>query len=256
MCILRDFQTGVQASPVCLTIYMKGLNGWHTDRTLRVIVPTIRFPNWVVCFDCTCQSGCCKGNGTAQHEPVPSTVRDSCEHCIPPPCLLCCDLCNPNWTEGMKALNFPPKTSRRPNHVKVTTDYTCNKSDNTLKAALFKWRWEVHTEFWGSKINHFLGPAALVSNENIEYICHLSHTHAICTVDDIANNIWGAQHPLIMKHAKSILNLIHLTIPPPQTTSISEGSLPPNTLIQPVVAAAPKWAPYKCKLCKTEGHTH
>ena len=23
---------------------MKGLNGWHTDHALRVIVPTIRFP--------------------------------------------------------------------------------------------------------------------------------------------------------------------------------------------------------------------
>ena len=63
MCILRDFQTGVQASPVCLTIYMKGLNGQRTDHTLRVIVPTIRFPIWVVCFDCTCQSGCCEGDG-------------------------------------------------------------------------------------------------------------------------------------------------------------------------------------------------
>ena len=44
MCILRDFQTGVQASPVCLTIYMKGLNGQHTDCALRVIVPTVGYP--------------------------------------------------------------------------------------------------------------------------------------------------------------------------------------------------------------------
>ena len=44
MHILRDFQTGVQASPVCLTIYMKGLSGQHTDHTLRVIAPTIGYP--------------------------------------------------------------------------------------------------------------------------------------------------------------------------------------------------------------------
>ena len=44
MCFLRDFQTGVQVSPVCLTIYMKGLNGRHTDHALRVIVPTVGYP--------------------------------------------------------------------------------------------------------------------------------------------------------------------------------------------------------------------
>ena len=41
---VSDFQTGVQASPVCLTIYMRGLNGRHTDRTLRMMVPTIGYP--------------------------------------------------------------------------------------------------------------------------------------------------------------------------------------------------------------------
>src|SRR5260370_21217313 len=150
----------------------------------------------------------------------------------------------------MEALDLPPKTSRRLNWVKVTTNYTHSECDNTLKATLIQWRQNVHVEFWGGKIDHFLGPATLVSNEIIEDLCHLSHTHVICTIDDIANNIQGAQCPLVMKHGEDITNLIHSIIPLPQTTSSEPnvGLLLPNTPIQPVVAVASKQGPYKCKL--------
>ena len=66
-----------------------------------------------------------------------------------------------------------------------------------------------------------------------------------------------AQHPLVMKHVEDIINLIHSIIPLPQTTSSEPkvGVLPPNTPRQPIVTVASKWGPYKCKLCKMEGHT-
>ncbi len=65
-----------------------------------------------------------------------------------------------------------------------------------------------------------LPPKALISDEIIiESICHLSHAHAIHMVDDIANNIWGTQHPLVIKHAERIISMIHSIIPLPQTTS-------------------------------------
>ena len=141
--------------------------------------------------------------------------------------------------------------------MKVVTDYTHSECDNTLETTLIQWRQNVHTEFWGGKIDHFLGPAALVSDEIIEDLCHLSHAHAICTIDDIANNVQGAQHPFVMKHAKDIINLIHSIIPLPLTTSSEPkvGLLPPNTPMQPIITATSKWGPYKCKLCKMEGHT-
>src|SRR5258705_2407197 len=79
----------------------------------------------------------------------------------------------------MKPLDMPPKTSRRLNQVKVMTNYTHSKHDNTLETTLIQWRQNVHAEFWGGKIDHFLGPVALISDEIIEDLCHLSHAHAI-----------------------------------------------------------------------------
>jgi len=182
-----------------------------------------------------------------------------CERCIPALCLSCCDLCDPERTKGMIALDLPPKTSRRRNRVKVDTDYTPSESDKKLKAALIEWRGQVHAEFWGGKRDHFLSPAALVSDEIIESLCHLCHARAIRTIDDIANNIRGAQCTFVMKHAKSIIDLIHSIIPLPQTASSvldQESLLPSNIPVEPNVITAPKRAPYKCKLCKAEGHTH
>ncbi len=80
-----------------------------------------------------------------------------CECCIPALCLSCCDLCDPEQTKGMIALDLPPKTSRRWNQVKVNTDYTPSESDKKLKAALIEWRGQVHAKFWGGKRDHFLG---------------------------------------------------------------------------------------------------
>ncbi len=99
-------------------------------------------------------------------------------------------------------------------------DYKPSESNIKFKAALIEWRQQVHAEFWGGKPDYFLGPVALISDEIIiESICHLSHAHAIHMVDDIANNIWGTQHPLVMKHAERIISMIHSIIPLPQTTS-------------------------------------
>src|SRR5258708_16701893 len=42
-----------------------------------------------------------------------SEPKPFCCECCTPPCLLCCDLCDPNQTKGMKPLDMPPKTSRR-----------------------------------------------------------------------------------------------------------------------------------------------
>src|SRR5260370_28562908 len=72
----------------------------------------------------------------------------------------------------------------------------------------------------------------------------------------IIHNIRGAQHPLMMKHVGGIMSMVHSIIPPlPQTTS-SIPNLEPDIPTQPFIATAPKWVPYKCKLCKAEGHTH
>src|SRR5260370_22071516 len=142
--------------------------------------------------------------------------------------------------------------------MKVNTDYTPSESDKKLKAALIEWRGQVHAEFWGGKRDHFLSPVALVSDKIIKSLCHLSHAHAICTIDDIANNIQGAQCPFVMKHAEDIINLIHSIIPLPLTTSSEPevGLLPPNTPMQPIVTATSKQGHYKCKLYKMEGHMH
>jgi len=142
--------------------------------------------------------------------------------------------------------------------VKVVTDYTHGETDKQLKAVLVEWRQQVHAEFWGGKRDHFLGPAALILDEIVELLCHLSHAHALHTVDDILNNIQGAQCPFIMKHAKKILNLVHSITPTPEISSskLKTESLPPNNAVQHVTIAAPQQAPYKCKLCKVEGHTH
>ena len=76
--------------------------------------------------------------------------------------------------------------------MKVMTNYTHGETDKWLKAVLVEWRQQVHAEFWGGKRDHFLGPAALISDEIVKLLCHLSHTHALHTVDDISNNIRGA----------------------------------------------------------------
>ena len=73
--------------------------------------------------------------------------------------------------------------------MKVATDYAPTECNITLKMALIKWRQHVHAEFWGNNVDHFLGPAALVSDEIIDDLCHLSHGHVIHTIDDIGNNI-------------------------------------------------------------------
>src|SRR5258708_1149129 len=143
----------------------------------------------------------------------------------------------------MITLELPPKTSRRQNQMKVNTDYTPSESDKKLKAALIEWRGQVHAEFWGGKRDHFLSPVALVSDKIIKSLCHLSHAHTICTIDDIANNIQGAQHTFVMKHAKSIIDLIHSIIPLPQTPSSvldQESLLPLNIPVEPNVITAPK----------------
>src|SRR5258708_39680550 len=59
-----------------------------------------------------------------------------CEHCIPALCLSCCDLCDPEQTKGMIALDLPPKTSRRQNQVKVDTDYSFIERYNNLQELL------------------------------------------------------------------------------------------------------------------------
>src|SRR5258705_11797132 len=150
----------------------------------------------------------------------------------------------------MKPLDMPPKTSRRLNQVKVMTNYTHSKHDNTLETTLIQWRQNVHAEFWGGKIDHFLGPVALISDEIIEDLCHLSHAHAIHTINDIPNNIQGAQCPFVMKHAEDIVNLIHSIIPLPLTTSSKPevGLLPPNTPIQPIITVTSKWGPCNDRL--------
>src|SRR5260370_24803044 len=114
----------------------------------------------------------------------------------------------------MNALDLAPKASRRQNQAKVVMDYEPGESNTKFKAVLIKWRQQVHAEYWGGKLDYFLGPAALISNEIIKSICHLSHAHAIHTVDDISNNICRAQHPLVMKHAERIMSMVHSIIPP------------------------------------------
>ena len=168
-----------------------------------------------------------------------------------------------------------PKGNRRPNRVKVSTKYVLTDGDKKLKAALYDWRAQVHRDFWGTKTNYFLGPEAIVSDKILDHICHLAHAHAVRSVSDIENNVWGAQRNVILKHGNLILTLIlsHVpfpTLPPPATPtapiatpvildsfSTLASHPPPSSFCapdEPKAQRRPREA-YQCGVCHVAGHT-
>ena len=153
----------------------------------------------------------------------------------------------------MFPLDPVPKNSRKPNKIKVATDYTPNENDKKLKAALIGWHDKIHQDAWPEG-DIYLGPTAMVSNQILMQLCHLAHTCAIKAPSDIANNIQLAQFPTVMKHAEDILRIIHTIIPenavdPQQIIPVSI----PKT-IDPVQASVGK--PLRqCSACQQWGHT-
>ena len=179
-----------------------------------------------------------------------------CDHCSPILCLSCCDLCNPGQTKNMHALDQVPKVVQKPKRIKVDTEYTPNDDDKKLKVALISWRRKVHKEAWPNG-NLYLRPTAMVSNDNLMLLCHLTHAHAIKTPSNIEKNIWSPQVPMIMKDANTIVHLIHSIIPPPSPKLKSTLIPPTPKTLKPInlVHAAVGKAPLQCSACQGWGHT-
>ncbi len=168
----------------------------------------------------------------------------------------------------------------------MSTEYVLTDGDKKLKVALYNWRAQVHHDFWGTKSDYFLSPKAIVLDKILDHICHLAHAHAVRSVSDIENNVWGAQQNIILKHGNLILRLIlsHVPFPtpPPLTTPTAPiatpvilnsfstlapsdqfimSHSPPSSFCAPdVVANEPKAQQrprevYQCGACHVAGHT-
>ena len=128
------------------------------------------------------------------------------ECCSPREILSCCDICDPNWTKAMLAIDAPPKTKQKPNKVKIDENHPLMDLDKRLRHELDAFQEKIHAEIWGDVMDFLFGSHVFLTMPQILHLCHLAHANALHTLEDLKNNFWWNWMP---DYGHTLLKLIH-----------------------------------------------
>ncbi len=173
---------------------------------------------------------------TAEHEPY------CCAHCAPWVIVSCCDICNPEWTAGMLAMDSPPRTKHRPNKAKIDAHQPLTSELNsTLKLKLETFHKELHAKFWGDMKDTLIGPHLFLTNAQIQHLCHLAHANVLwdMMISTITSNGTGC---LAMGNHCSPLSRVSTSPILPQIPKLQQMHCPLTFLWSPVLATLPHQA--------------
>ena len=93
-----------------------------------------------------------------------------------------------------------------PNKVKIDKDHPLTNLDEQLKHELDTFQERIHAEIWGDVTNVLFGSHIFLTAPQILHLCHLAHTNALHTLEDLENNFHWNWMP---DYSHQLLELIH-----------------------------------------------